>query len=115
VPILRKLDNSEVERLNRRGNRVDLTPYINDLAGFAVGEWGMIELDADERVPTVKRRYTLAARQLGKALAYRRLRAAGIPFEVRPLDPRPVRAARPAKVAAKGRQPATARPGRRTR
>jgi hypothetical protein len=83
MPSVRKLTSEEVQRLRSRGSRVDLSPYEASLSELNVGEWGLIELASGDKVPTVKRRYTMAAKNQGKALVYKRLRNGTIPFEVR--------------------------------
>ena len=80
---VRKLTQEEVAQLTRRGVRVDLTSYLEALSELEVGDWGAIELEPGEKVATVKRRATSAAKQQGKRLIYRRLREGRLPFEVR--------------------------------
>jgi hypothetical protein len=83
MPSVRKLSSDEVLRLRSRASRVDLTPYEADLRDLQPGDWGAIELTDTDKVPTVKRRYTKAAANQGKALSYKRRRRNMIPFEVR--------------------------------
>jgi hypothetical protein len=85
MPSVRKLTSDEVQRLRSRGSRVDLGPYEASLRDLGPGEWGVITLDASDKVPTVKRRYTMAAKNQSKLLIYKRLRSGTIPFEVRSL------------------------------
>lgn len=80
---VRKLSTDEVQRLRRRGNRVDLAPYEADLRELSPGDWGLIQLEEMDKVPTIKRRYTTAAKNQGKSLVYKRKRNGTIPFEVR--------------------------------
>ena len=82
---VRKLNQDEVQRLRSRGTRVDLSTYENNLQELSPGDWGVIELEAGEKVPTIKRRYTMAAKRQNKDLIYKRLRQGTIPFEVREL------------------------------
>jgi hypothetical protein len=86
MPSVRKLTLDEVQRLRSRGSRVDLGPYEASLRDLEPGDWGIIELDAGDKVPTIKRRYTIAAKNQGKAIVYKRLRTGKIPFEVRALQ-----------------------------
>ncbi len=86
MPSVRRLSTDEIQRLRSRGSRVDLTSYEAEIRDLTIGEWGVIALDSNDKVPTVKRRYTMAAKNQGKALAYKRLRNNTIPFEVRPLS-----------------------------
>lgn len=85
MPSVRKLSSDEIQRLRSRGSRVDLSPYEASLRELSPGDWGVIQLESSDKVPTVKRRYTMAAKNQGKELAYKRLRSGAIPFEVRPL------------------------------
>lgn len=113
---VRKLAADEIAILRRRGARVDLTAYQQALAELEIGEWGLIELEADEKLPTIKRRYALAAKSQGKGLAFRRLRRGTLPFEVRALSDMPAqrviartkKAATPAAATLVKSKPATA-------
>ena len=86
MPTVRKLQPEEVQRLRRRGTRVDLSSYEAGLRGLQVGDWGVIELDDVDKVPTVKRRYTMAAKNQQKSIVYKRKRNNAIPFEIRAID-----------------------------
>ena len=88
MPTMRQLTDEEVTRLLGRqgGPRVDLTPYLNSLSDFAPGDWGLVELERYESVPTIKRRMTTAAKQQGKRIVWKRRRDEGVPFEVRAGD-----------------------------
>ena len=105
MPQVRKLSADEVDQLRRRGSRVDLGPYMADISDLAVGEWGLIALAEGDRLPTIKRRYTLAATRQGKHLAYRRLRAGGLPFEVRAVGDAPAKPPRAPRAAEQGALP----------
>ncbi len=83
MPRVRKLAPEEIQRLRSRGTRVDLTPYEESLRDLKVGDWGMIELEPGDKVATIKRRYTMAAKNQRKQLVYKRLRNNALPFEVR--------------------------------
>jgi hypothetical protein len=85
MPTVRKLSQDEIQGLRSRGSRVDLAPYEEGLQGLNPGDWGAISLEPTDKVPTVKRRYTMAARNQNKTLVYKRLRNSTLPFEVRPL------------------------------
>jgi hypothetical protein len=86
MPRVRKLSGDEILRLRSRGSRVDLTAYEASLHDLQPGDWGLIQLETDDRVPTIKRRYSLAAHNQRKQLLYRRLRNGAIPFEVQALE-----------------------------
>jgi hypothetical protein len=103
---VRKLTQEEVAQLRRRGTRVDLTAYLAALSALSVGDWGAIELEPGEKVATVKRRATAAAKQQGKRLLYRRLHEGMLPFEVCPAEGDAEEQARPQRAAA-GVQPSS--------
>lgn len=88
MPTVVKLSPSEVADLARRGSRVDLTEYLAMLKPFKVGDWGRVELAEGENQRTVKRRLTLAAKQVGFSLRYRPLRD-GDPVVFHVLGPQP--------------------------
>lgn len=113
MPVVRRMSPDEVAGLRRRGARVDLSPYRADLDNFAVGEWGVIQLEATDRVTAIKRRYTVAGKEQGKLLIYKRPRNGTIPFEVRSLAAAAKRAAA-ATVRKPARAAATATPKRST-
>lgn len=115
VPSVRKLASEEIARLRQRGVRVDLSPYMQALSELSIGEWGVIELESGDKVPTIKRRYTVAAKSQGKALVYKRLRQGTIPFEVRDpstIKPKPAPKPRKAAKAPTRSGPAAGRRGR---
>ena len=95
----RKLTPDEVAQMDRPRGRVDLSAYEAALQELAVGDWGAIELEAGDRVPTVKRRATVAARGQGKRLIWKRQRNELLPFEVRADES----AAAPTKRGGQGR------------
>lgn len=76
----------EIQRLRSRGSRVDLSPYEEGLRELNIGDWGLIQLEGGDKVTTIKRRYTAAAKNQNKQLVYKRLRNGTIPFEVRRPD-----------------------------
>ena len=84
---VRTLTDEEVTRLmRRRGAPVDLTPYIESMRDFEVGDWGVVELERYESAPAIKRRMTLAAKQQDKRLVWKRRRDNVLPFEVRTVE-----------------------------
>lgn len=103
----RKLTDEEVTQLTRGKGPVDLTAYAESLQEIEVGDWGAIELEPGARVITVKRRATVAARQQGKRLVWKRLRDSLLPFEVRAVEqpsPTPEPAPAPARRDRRRRQ-----------
>ncbi len=102
MPTARKLTDEEVEQLTRGKGPVDLTPYAERLQELAVGDWGIIELEPSDRVIAIKRRATVAARQQGKRLVWKRLRDNLLPFEVRAVAAPPAPAPPPAPAKGRG-------------
>jgi hypothetical protein len=103
----RKLTDEEVVRFTRGTGPVDLTAYTQALQEIDVGGWGAIELEPDDRVSAVKRRATMAAREQGKRLVWKRLRDNLLPFEVRAVEqpsPTPEPAPAPARRGRRRRQ-----------
>ena len=103
----RKLTDEEVVRFTRGKGPVDLTAYTQALQEIEVGGWGAIELEPDDRVSAVKRRATMAAREQGKRLVWKRLRDNLLPFEVRAVEqpsPTPEPAPAPARRGRRRRQ-----------
>lgn len=84
MPKLRVLTGEEAEKLkSRRGKPVDLTEYTNYLKELPVGTIGEASLEEWEKKPTVKRRITTAAKQLGKNVKYLRSDEKKLVFEIR--------------------------------
>ncbi len=98
----RKLTDEEVVRFTRGTGPVDLTAYTQALQEIEVGGWGAIELEPDDRVSAVKRRATMAAREQGKRLVWKRLRDSLLPFEVRAVEVPPAPAPPPAPTKDRG-------------
>lgn len=72
MPSFKTLSKDEVESLNRRRSNVeDLKEYVEFLKDVPAGSWGSIELAKDDTQRTVKRRTSLAATSLGKAIRWR--------------------------------------------
>lgn len=106
MPVMRKLSMEQVRSLLLPRRRVDLAPYESQLAQLEIGDWGEIQLEAADRTMVVKRRYTVAAKNLGKRLIYKRPRGGVIPFEVRALTA-PSRRAATSRRATSGRTAAS--------
>ncbi len=103
----RKLTDEEMVRFTCGKGPVDLTAYTQALQEIEVGGWGAIELEPDDRVSAVKRRATMAAREQGKRLVWKRLRDNLLPFEVRAVEqpsPTPEPAPAPARRGRRRRQ-----------
>lgn len=82
MPVVRRITPVEASRFLERNGRVDIAPYADGLAQLTVGDWGLIELQPGETAAVVKRRYSMAARDQGKRLVYKRTRLFPIVFEV---------------------------------
>ena len=83
MPKFRTLSVEETAQMqSRRGRSVDLTDYLAALREFAPGQLGEAALTGDEKKSTVKRRLTSAAKQLGKAVKYRRSGEKVVIYEV---------------------------------
>jgi type IV secretory pathway VirB4 component len=78
-----KLSKEEVERITQRKPRIDISEYVNYLETLNPGEWGAVTLEEGETGRAIKRRLTIAAKQLGKNLRYRRSEDNRIIFTVR--------------------------------
>ncbi len=102
MPTARKLTDEEVAQLTRGKGPLDLTAYTQTLQEIEVGDWGAIELEPSERVIAIKRRATVAARQQGKRLVWKRLRENLLPFEVRAVEAPPAPAPPPAPAKGRG-------------
>jgi hypothetical protein len=71
---------------------VDLAPYKEFLQGFDVGEVVDLPLAADDRPRAIKRRLTIAAKQLSMRLRYRASDSSNaVRFKVMPLEKRKIR------------------------
>lgn len=84
MPTFEKLSPEEVERLKRRQPATrDLGPYYAFLESVKPGDWGRVTLEGNETQRVVKRRLTIAAKQKGMSIRYRKSKDGGILFEVR--------------------------------
>lgn len=73
MPQFRTLSPAEVQQLTtRRLNLADLAPYMDYLETLQVGDYGEVTIGEGEKKQTVKRRTTLAAKQLGMAIKWKR-------------------------------------------
>lgn len=88
MPSFLTLKPEEVRALQaRRSNLEDLGPFIDFLKPLPVGTWAEIELLPGEHQRTVKRRTSIAATALGKAIRWRRASQPGklvLVLEARP-------------------------------
>jgi hypothetical protein len=90
VPTFRPLDSAKIQELtSRRGaGLVDLTDqkdWINRAVYEASG-WGAIAIDSGENVRAIKRRTTIAGKELGKTIKWHR-KSSNEELIFRALDP----------------------------
>jgi hypothetical protein len=89
MPTFRRMSAEELgPPIRPRYPKPDLTPYLEFLYDFSSGEFGEITLGEAETQKAIKRRLTIAAKQLNKRIRYKRIRQRGsddhlIRFEVR--------------------------------
>lgn len=84
MPRFQKLSAAEVESLRRRRvSKQDLSDYLTFLDTFQSGEWGSVSLQEGESQRAIKRRLTVAAKQQGKQIRYKKGEEGRIVFEVR--------------------------------
>jgi hypothetical protein len=73
MPQFRTLSNEEIKaRRKRRVNTAYHEPYMEYLRTLSPGDYGEITLEHDERRQVVKCRTTVAAKELGMAIKWRR-------------------------------------------
>jgi hypothetical protein len=73
MPTFRRLSDDEVAELGRRRrNTSDLTEYVEFIRSLDVGEGGEVSLTGNEQKRTVKRRLSMAARQMSADVSYHR-------------------------------------------
>ncbi len=85
VPTFEKLSEAEVQKLGkRRAPALDLSEYVTFLDTLKVGDWGRISLAEGESQRTVKRRLTMASKQRGVTVKYRRSPEGQVLFQIQP-------------------------------
>jgi hypothetical protein len=73
MPQFRTLSKEEVAKIKSRRVKVaDLYPYMDYLRTLQVGDYGEITVEEGESRQALKRRTTVAAKQLGMAIKWRR-------------------------------------------
>jgi hypothetical protein len=84
MPKFEKLTASEVERLKKRRNATqDLSAYLSYLDTLKSGDWGALTLEQGETQRAIKRRLTMASKQKGIILRYKKGDEGRIIFEVK--------------------------------
>ena len=82
MPRFEKLTPEEARKYRPHTRRADLAPYVDYLQTLAPGEFGKVELEPDDKKPTIKNRLTRASRVADTPIKYRRATADTIVFEV---------------------------------
>lgn len=84
MPNFRTLSKTEIASLTARRPRAEaLAEYLDYLDTLKPGDWGSIEMQADDSQRAVKRRTSTAAKSQGKQIRWRRsLSAQQLVFEV---------------------------------
>ena len=82
MPKFEKLTAEEARKYRPHTRRADLAPYVEYLQTLEAGEFGKVELEPDDKKPTIKNRLTRASKAADKPIKYRRGRAEMIVFEV---------------------------------
>jgi hypothetical protein len=79
-----KLSETAIEELRkRRAPTLNLQEYMTYLSTLSPGDWGAVTLDEGESQRAVKRRLTIASRQKGLEIRYKRGEEGKIVFEVK--------------------------------
>ncbi|HUZ01771.1 MAG TPA: hypothetical protein VMU89_15585 [Thermomicrobiaceae bacterium] len=82
MPKFEKLTPEEARKYRPHTRRADLAPYVQYLETLEPGEFGKVQLDPDDKKPTIKNRLTRASRAADRPIKYRRGSASTIVFEV---------------------------------
>ena len=82
MPKFEKLTAEEARKYRPHTRRADLASYVAYLQALEPGEFGKVELEPDDKKPTIKNRLTRASKAADKPIKYRRGRAEMIVFEV---------------------------------
>ena len=82
MPKFEKLTAEEARKYRPHTRRADLAPYVEYLQTLEPGEFGKVELEPDDKKPTVKNRLTRASKAADKPIKYRRGTADTVVFEV---------------------------------
>ncbi|HMO58561.1 MAG TPA: hypothetical protein PKA05_04685 [Roseiflexaceae bacterium] len=85
MPKVRKLTADEVKLLERRGKserRIIEEQYDEILAEFAAGDYGDVDLESNEKRPTVKNRLRAAAERRQLGIKFFRMRGEQLRFQL---------------------------------
>ncbi len=79
-----KLSEVAIEELRkRRAPTLNLQEYVAYLSTLSSGDWGAVTLEEGESQRAIKRRLTIASRQQGLEIRYKRGEEGKIVFEVK--------------------------------
>ncbi len=117
MPRVRKLTKEEILVLENKGKGMRAliaAEYDQFLEDYAIGDYGEVELEPDDRRTTVRNRLRAAARRRGFDILFFRTRGSTIPFKIVELIPE---ALEPSASVASSTHPASEglprrRPGR---
>lgn len=82
MPTFTKLTPEEARKYRPHTRRADIEPYVSYLGTLDAGDFGKVELEPNDKKPTIKNRLTRASKVADKAIKYRRGTASTIVFEV---------------------------------
>jgi len=82
MPKFEKLTAEEARKYRPHTRRADLASYVAYLQALEPGEFGKVELEPDDKKPTIKNRLTRASKAADKPIKYRRGTADTVVFEV---------------------------------
>ncbi len=90
MPRVRKLTKEEILFLENKGKGMRAliaAEYDQFLEDYAIGDYGELELEPDDRRTTVRNRLRAAARRRGFDILFFRTRGSTIPFKIVELTP----------------------------
>ncbi|HET9015607.1 MAG TPA: hypothetical protein VFN57_08420 [Thermomicrobiaceae bacterium] len=86
MPTFEKLTAEEARKYRPHTRRADLAPYVDYLQSLEPGEFGKVQLEPDDKKPTIKNRLSRASKVAERPIKYRRGTASTIVFEVTAAD-----------------------------
>lgn len=82
--LVRKLSAEDYRRRGAGVPKLNLTPYTDILQGMSTGEGAEVALDEGERQRVVKRRFSMAAGQMGHAVRWKSAKEGHLRFQLIP-------------------------------
>lgn len=82
MPFIEILPTDQAKALVAPKIRQDISEYLTALRGLTIGEGGTARPIKNEDISTVKRRFSIAARELGIKLKYKKLPDGRLAFRV---------------------------------